>query len=171
VTAIDISPEMIRRARAHGAERGIDVEWRVGDLAALADPDDHYDAVMARVCLQFVPDPLGALQEFKRVLRPGGRLFVSTPGALSPIFQDSWRRFVAPDEVITNGLVPWELETLLTGEGWTIVEGWGEYGQDLSGRQNPLSAEDVAAFDVRLQQAAASIWTFIASNGPPAAAS
>lgn len=164
VTAIDLAPTMIERARRHGEQRGIAVEWRVGDLTRLADDDGSYDAIMARVSLQFVPDPLAALHELGRVLRPDGRLFVSVPGALSPIYRELWRRFERPEETIANGIVPWELEALLTDNGWSILDGWGEFGQDLAGNQNPLSGTDVAGLETRLQQAAATIWTFIATR-------
>lgn len=165
VTAIDVSPAMIERARAHGAERNLAVEWRVGDLTRLADPPATYDAILARVSLQFVPSPWLALRELGRVLRPDGRLYVSVPGALSPIYRERWRRFERPDESLPNGILPWELETLLQHAGWTVLDGWGEFGGDMSGNLNPLSREDVAPLDLRLQQAAATIWTFIASPG------
>lgn len=164
VTGIDLAPTMIERARRHGEQRGIGVEWRVGDLTHLADDDASFDAVMARVSLQFVPDPLAALRELGRVLRPGGRLFASVPGALSPIYRELWRRFERPEETVANGILPWELEALLTANGWSIIDGWGEFGQDLSGNLNPRSASDVASLDTRLQQAAATIWTFIATR-------
>lgn len=164
VTAIDVSPEMIARARAHGAQREIEVEWRVGDLTRLADDDAGYDAVLARVSLQFVPDPLAALQELGRVLRPGGRLFVSVPGALSPIYRERWRRFERPEETVANGILPWELESLLIEQNWTLLDGWGEFGGDFAGNQNPLAAADVSGLHIRLQQAAATIWTVIATR-------
>ncbi|MBA2520511.1 MAG: methyltransferase domain-containing protein [Chloroflexia bacterium] len=169
VTAIDVTPAMIERARAHGTERQLEVEWRVGDLSTLADPAASYDAILARVSLQFVPNPWTALQELRRVIRPGGRLYVSVPGALSPIYRDRWRRFAFPDEVLPNGIMPWELETLLQNDGWTVLDGWGEFGTDMRGNQNALSADDVGSLDLRLQQAAATIWTVVARPSDPAA--
>jgi SAM-dependent methyltransferase len=164
VAAIDVSPAMIERAHAHGAERQIAVDWRIGDLARLPDADASFDAVMARVSLHFVPDPAAALRELGRVLRPDGRLFVSVPGALSPIYHELWRRFVQPEAAIANGIMPWELERLLSEDGWKLLDGWGEFGQDLGGNQNALTATDVSDLDLRLQQAAATIWTFIATR-------
>ncbi|MGH8575069.1 MAG: class I SAM-dependent methyltransferase, partial [Gammaproteobacteria bacterium] len=38
VTGIDLSPEMIRRAREHAASHGVDVEWRIGDITNVTDP-------------------------------------------------------------------------------------------------------------------------------------
>lgn len=162
VTAVDLAPQMIARARRHAGERGVVIEWRVGDVTHLADPMAIYDAIHARVILQFVPDVVATLQEFRRVLKPGGRLYASVPGALSPIYRQSWRRFIEPDNTGTNFMVPWELEQVLEASGWAVLDGWGEYGQSLTGEENAFTAVDVAALDRRLQQAAATTWAVIA---------
>ena len=93
-----------------------------------ADPAATYDAIFGRCVLLFVPDPLAVLREFRRVLKPGGRIFVSVPGALSPIYNRSWRRFVEPGNE-HNFMVPWELETLLSENGWHVLEQWGDLGR------------------------------------------
>src|SRR6187401_1385294 len=38
VTAVDLSPEMLERARTHAAARNLSVEWRLGDLTTVTDP-------------------------------------------------------------------------------------------------------------------------------------
>ena len=163
VTAIDLAPEMVHRAQRHAEERGVEVEWRIGDVARLNEPVAVYDAIFARVVLQFVPDVPAALREFRRVLKPGGRLLTSVPGALSPIYNRSWRRFVEPDDVSTNFMLPWELEAVLRTFGWSMLDSWGNFGgRALSGEVNPLDAESVAGLDRRLQQAAATTWVMIA---------
>jgi hypothetical protein len=88
-------------------------------------------------------------------------MFVSVPGALSPIYNRSWRRFVEPGNVGTNFMVPWELETLLSENGWRVLEQWGDFGQNLMGAQNEL-AEAVRHAPRELHQAAATTWGFIA---------
>jgi SAM-dependent methyltransferase len=162
VVGVDLSPAMVARARQHGAERGVDVEWREGDLTRLADPDGSYDAIIARVSLQFVPNPAAALTEFRRVLRPDGRLYASIPGALSPIYGRLWRRFIEPEPIVANLLMPWELESLLVHLGWEVLDGWSSFGATMSGDTNNLTAESVAHLNRRLQQAAASVWSIVA---------
>jgi SAM-dependent methyltransferase len=163
VTAIDLSREMIARAVEHGRELGVDVDWHVGSVDQVPVPDGVLDAVHARVVLQFVPDPVAALKEFRRVLKPGGRLFVSVPGAISPIYNRSFRRFLDSELTGANYIVPWELEQLLQELGWHVQTGWGDFSSNLSGDPNPLGREAVSGLDIRLQQAAATIWAFVAT--------
>ncbi len=161
VTAVDLSPELIRRAARHAEDRGAAIEWRVGDFTHLAEPLAVYHAIHARVSLQFAPDVPAALREFRRVLRPGGRLLASVPGALSPIYRASWQRFMPDEAPAVNYILPWELEWLLIEHGWTIHDGWGEFGPEFSGVENVL-APVAADLDRRLQQAAATTWTIVA---------
>lgn len=162
VTAQDLSPVMVDRARDHARDRGAVITFRSGDITNLANSANTYDAVHARMLLQFVPEPVAALREFRRVLKPGGRLFASVPGALSPIYNRSWRRFTEPDSVGSNFMVPWELETLLSKAGWAVLEQWGEYGHAMNMEANTL-ADAVRTAPAALQQAAATTWGFVAS--------
>jgi 2-polyprenyl-3-methyl-5-hydroxy-6-metoxy-1,4-benzoquinol methylase len=161
VTAQDLAPAMVDRARVHAQDRGVTIDFREDDLTSLPDPRATFDAIHAQVVLHFVRDVPAALREFRRVLKPGGRLWASVPGALSPIYNRSWRRFVDPDNVGTSFMVPWELEALLREGGWTVVEQWGEYGDSMNTVTNPLR-DAVRGAPVALQQAAATTWGFIA---------
>jgi phosphatidylethanolamine/phosphatidyl-N-methylethanolamine N-methyltransferase len=73
VLAVDLSPAMLRQARAH-ARPGID--FRVMDGMALDLPDGSFDAAILHMVLEVIPDPARCLAEAARVLRPGGRLAV-----------------------------------------------------------------------------------------------
>lgn len=161
VTAVDLSPEMIRRARGHAAARGADVEWRIGDVTTLAEPFAVYDAIHARVLFQFLPDIPAALRELRRVLKPGGRLLVSVPGALSPIYRSSWTRHLPESEPGINYLLPWELEYLLQEHGWRVIDGWGEWGTDYTGAANLFG--DQTSAERTVQQATATTWTIVAT--------
>ena len=73
VLAADVTPAMLRQARAH-ARPGI--EFRVLDGMALDLPDGSFDAAILHMVLEVIPDPVRCLREAARVLRPGGRLAV-----------------------------------------------------------------------------------------------
>jgi ubiquinone/menaquinone biosynthesis C-methylase UbiE len=74
VTGIDLAPQMIERARRKAEEANQQVDFRVGDAAALDCPDDHYDWVVARHVIWNLPDPQRAVAEWLRILRPKGHL-------------------------------------------------------------------------------------------------
>ena len=76
VTAADISPEMVAKARERLADAP-NVAVSVEDGQALPFPDESFDAVLCNLGLMFFPDPAQGLMEFRRVLRPGGRMAVS----------------------------------------------------------------------------------------------
>src|SRR6185369_12659825 len=73
VAAIDAADAAIDGARAVLAERGLsNVELSVGDVYALEFPDQSFDVVHAHQVLQHLGDPVAALAEMRRVIRPGG---------------------------------------------------------------------------------------------------
>jgi SAM-dependent methyltransferase len=160
VTGVDLSPQMIRLAAEGSQGEDLCVDWRVGDLGRLPDSDATYDAILARMVLPFVPDLRATLEEFRRVLRPGGRLLASVPGALSPIYRDSWLRHLPGGDPGNSYLLPWELEALLTKLGWTILDGWGDWGTDLYATENATAG--VHTDPVAVQQATATTWTILA---------
>ena len=76
VTAFDLSPKMVERARRRAADLGLEARVEVADAMRLPYPDASFDAVMLHLILAIVADPHVALQEVARVLRPGGRVAV-----------------------------------------------------------------------------------------------
>lgn len=73
LSAVDHSDEMLCVARILAAEAGLEVAWRKADAAELPFDDDLFDVAFCQQALQFFPDKPGALQELRRVLKPGGR--------------------------------------------------------------------------------------------------
>ena len=79
VTAIDLAPELVKVARLHALESGVKVDYRVQAVEALASAEPgSYDAIACMEMLEHVPDPAAILAACATLLRPGGRLFVST---------------------------------------------------------------------------------------------
>lgn len=81
LTLTDFSPGMLAAAEDHISEIYPEqVRFRIADVQALPFPDSAFDAVFAHFVMHHVPDRPKALREIARVLRPGGRVFVSTLG-------------------------------------------------------------------------------------------
>ena len=77
VTGLDAAPDVLATAREHASEMGLaNLEFVEGDVYALDYPDDTFDIVYANQLLQHLSDPVAALREMRRVLRPGGLLAV-----------------------------------------------------------------------------------------------
>ena len=76
VVAVDYNVPMLRRARERVIEQGLDhVEaMAVMDGKHLAFPDETFDVVVAQYLITAVPDPEATLDEFARVLKPGGEI-------------------------------------------------------------------------------------------------
>jgi len=76
VIGIDFSPRMLERARTHAAKVGRSIELRQMDVQAMEFPGASFDAAVATCVFCSVPDPVLGLREVKRVVKPGGRVFL-----------------------------------------------------------------------------------------------
>jgi ubiquinone/menaquinone biosynthesis C-methylase UbiE len=90
VLAADISPAMVAKARERLGARP-NVSCAVEDAQALTLADERFDAVICNMGLMYLPDPARGLAEFRRVLRPEGRIAVSV--------------FTRADRALVGGLV------------------------------------------------------------------
>ena len=78
VIGVDMTPEMIDKARANASEGGFtNVEFRQGRLESLPLEDASVDAVTSNCVINLVPDKSIVFREIVRVLRPGGKLVIS----------------------------------------------------------------------------------------------
>jgi SAM-dependent methyltransferase len=165
VTAADLVPDMVERGRQHADERGVTVTWRVGDLSDTIERGERFDAIHARMTLQFVPDLVKTLQRFERALAPGGRLYTSVPGACSPIYDAAWRRHLPGWSESISYLTPWDLEGVLGHLGWSIVDQWA--GGYIEGAGSGGWAYDLGESDqtsLRTHQTLAFTWTIISER-------
>ncbi|MGW7686364.1 class I SAM-dependent methyltransferase [Kribbella sp. NPDC054772] len=76
--AVDIAPSHVATGRAKAAELGVDVEYRVGDMTALADDLTGFDTIyISWGGLCWVPDLRAWVADMARRLTPGGRLVIA----------------------------------------------------------------------------------------------
>jgi len=73
VTGLDISESFVRIARDNAAAAGVAVDFRHGNASAMPFPDASFDFVVCSAAFKNFSDPVGALDEIHRVLKPGGR--------------------------------------------------------------------------------------------------
>jgi SAM-dependent methyltransferase len=77
VTGIDISAAMIAEARRYAADQRLRIDFQTGDAESLDFGDRTFDVIVSRNLLWTLPRPHQALGEWRRVLKPGGRLMLS----------------------------------------------------------------------------------------------
>jgi ubiquinone/menaquinone biosynthesis C-methylase UbiE len=79
VVGIDLAPVLIETAKRKADEKGLDIDYRVGDCENLAGIEDgSFDVVSSTFGVMFAPDQAAAAGELARVVRPGGRLGLAT---------------------------------------------------------------------------------------------
>ncbi len=79
VDALDIAPSMVRLLQEEARRRGLSqVRVAVGDASRPEPPAPPYDAIGSSLVIFFLPDPVAALSEWRRLVRPGGRVGVAT---------------------------------------------------------------------------------------------
>ena len=76
VTAIDVTPAMLKLLERRAGGAGQPVTTRIMDARQLAFPDSSFDAVVMHLILAVMPEPECGLREAVRVLKPGGRIAV-----------------------------------------------------------------------------------------------
>lgn len=126
VTGIDISPEMLARARARQIPGAVLVE---GDASSLPFADASFDLVISVTAMEFMPDPARVAREAMRVLRPGGRLVLGVL-AEGTAWAELYR--AVPLFAAARFFTPADLQALLPGVACR-VEGCLHFGPNAGG--------------------------------------
>lgn len=121
IFGVDISEPMLAKARRRVASLGLDhVEAiEVMDAENLDFPDESFDVVVAQYVVTAVPDPESALDEFVRVVKPGGEIVIATRvGAEAGV-----------RKVVERTLMP-----VTSRLGWRTEFAWERYAEWAAGR-------------------------------------
>ena len=98
VSALDLTPQLLERARENGQIAGVDIDWREGDAEQLPFGDAEFDVVLSQFGHIFAPRPEVVTAEMLRVLKPGGTIGFSTwpPECLVGLTSELAGRFMPP---------------------------------------------------------------------------
>lgn len=111
VTGADLSARLLDHARAKAKARGLsNVEFRLADMTSLGYPNDHFDAVVSVFSIFFVPDMEGLVRELWRMVRPGGKLAVTTwgPRIFEPAYS-RWQKMIKQERPdLYSAFNPWD---------------------------------------------------------------
>lgn len=112
IVAADFAVTAVEKGQAFASERGIStITWQVCDIQNIPHDDASFDTVISCETVEHVPDPKLAIRELARVLKPGGRLLLTTPNYLGPMglyrgyLRLTGRRFTEEGQPINNFLL------------------------------------------------------------------
>jgi SAM-dependent methyltransferase len=78
VSGLDLTPELLERARENASIAAVPIDWREGDAEELPFEDGSFDVVLSQFGHMFAPRPAVVVSEMLRVLKPGGTIAFST---------------------------------------------------------------------------------------------
>lgn len=84
VTGVDISADLIELAGKRAREAGVNIEFKIGSATKLPVASGSMDVCFSPELLEHVADWESCLDEFARILRPGGTLYLTTTNKLCP---------------------------------------------------------------------------------------
>jgi 2-polyprenyl-3-methyl-5-hydroxy-6-metoxy-1,4-benzoquinol methylase len=84
LVAADFAVSAVAAGKNAAGEQRLDrIAWQVSDIGALGFPDASFDTVFSLETIEHCPSPMRAVTELARVLKPGGRLYLTTPNYLN----------------------------------------------------------------------------------------
>jgi arsenite methyltransferase len=93
VTGIDMTPEMLSKARAAAGEmRATNVTFVAGEAESLPFEDESFDVVISNGVIDLIPDKDAVFSEIHRVLRPGGRIQIADVTIQNPVSEEGRRK-------------------------------------------------------------------------------
>jgi SAM-dependent methyltransferase len=123
VIGVDMTAEMVGKARANAAKAGVhNVEFRLGEIERLPVADATVDVIMSNCVINLSPDKQAVFEEAFRVLKPGGRLAISDVVARAPVPEAILKSVVALAGCVAGAAPIAEIEAMLAASGFNNVQ-------------------------------------------------
>ncbi len=126
VIGIDLAEKMLTRARAKAEAFGLsNIDFRQADMTQLGFADNSFDAVVCVFGIFFVPDMESLTAELLRMVKPGGKLAITTwgPDFFEPVYS-VFKNFIGekrPD--LVTHFRPWDRTTSVSGVEQLLYDG------------------------------------------------
>ncbi len=122
VIGVDMTPEMIDRARESAANAGMrNVEFRLGEIEHLPVADGTVDVILSNCVVNLSPDKPAVFREAFRVLAPGGRLAVSDIVAAAPLPEEVRKNLDLHVGCVAGAATIDETESMLADAGFVDI--------------------------------------------------
>jgi SAM-dependent methyltransferase len=122
VIGVDMTPEMISKARANAEKGGYrNVEFRLGEIENLPVADQTADVLISNCVINLSPDKPRVFAEIYRALKPGGRLAVSDVVATAPLPDNLRRDMALYTGCIAGASMIAEVEAMLKACGFVDI--------------------------------------------------
>lgn len=145
VIGVDMTPEMVAKAEMNKSKLGLkNVEFRLGEIENLPVESESVDVVISNCVLNLVSDKLAAFREIYRVLKPGGRAFISDIAVVSPLPKDVMENPKAWACCISGALPKEDYVSLAERAGFLSFETLSEIPRNLEGSDERLTGKLVS---------------------------
>ena len=122
VIGVDMTHEMLRKARAHAADGGFtNVEFRLGEIEHLPVADASVDVILSNCVINLSPDKAQVYRDALRVLKSGGRLAVSDVVATAPFPEEVQQDLALRAGCVAGASLLDDLEGMLRDAGFVDI--------------------------------------------------
>ncbi len=135
ITGIDVSKTFVEIARKNANDAGVSVDFQQGNASRMPFADDSFDLILCRAAFKNFSEPVQALSEMQRVLRPGGRAVIIDLRRDTPRSEIDRHIDAMKAGAVNAALMKWTFRCMLLKRAYTreqfekfiTASGWQKY--------------------------------------------